>query len=70
MIIIMVAVQAWPPMVIEYRLSLSRLQTWPPMVRLVLQMRFMSMAAQVDVVVQSRNGWKSEALGGGRWLSG
>ena len=40
------------------------------MVRLVLQMRFMSMAAQVDVEVQSLNGWKSEALGGGRWLSG
>ena len=40
------------------------------MVRLVLQMRFMSMAKQVDVEVQSRNGWKSEALGGGRWLSG
>ena len=38
--------------------------------RLVLQMRFMSMAKQVDVEVQSRNGWKSEALGGGRWLSG
>ena len=40
------------------------------MVRLVLQMRFMSMAAQVDVEVQSLNGWKSEDLGGGRWLSG
>ena len=38
---------------------------WPPMVRLVLQMRFMSMAMQVEVEAQSWKGWKSEALGGG-----
>jgi hypothetical protein len=40
------------------------------MVRLVLQMRFMSTVKQVEVLVQSWNGWKSEALGGGLWFPG
>ena len=39
------------------------------MVRFVLQMRFMSMAKQVDEEVQSWNGWKLDGLGGGRWFS-
>ena len=48
MIIIMVAVQAWPPMVIEYRLSLSCLQTWPPIVRLVLELAYFGHYHHID----------------------
>ena len=38
---------------------------WPPMVRLVLQMRLMSVAMQVEEEVQSWNGVKLGGLGGG-----